>query len=108
MLLLDDLSGSASEQLAAGLQELGRALVVGTRSHGSDLDADVKVLPDGALLAYAYGEPRTPKGIVIEGRGVIPDIEVKLTRALLLTGVDPQLEAAIKYLQRVSPAKAAR
>lgn len=109
VLLLDDLSGSASEQLAAGLQELGRAVVVGSRSHGADLDADIKLLPNGAVLAYAYGEPRTPKGVVIEGRGVIPDIEVKLTRALVLTGGDPQLEAAIKYLQQqVSPAKATR
>lgn len=100
VLLIDDLSGSASEQLAAGLQELGRVVVIGTRSHGSDLDADLKVLPTGAVLSYAYGEPRTPKGLVIEGRGVIPDVEVRLTRALLLQGGDPQLEAAVKHLQQ--------
>jgi carboxyl-terminal processing protease len=108
VLLIDELSGSASEQMAAGLQELGRVRVIGTRSHGSDLDADVKVLPNGALLSYAYGEPRTPKGVVIEGRGVIPDIEVNLTRALLLKGGDPQLEAAVRYLQEAREQKAAR
>ena len=37
----------------------------------------------------------TAKGVSLEGRGVIPDIEVKWTRASLLGGNDPQLEAAI-------------
>ena len=33
----------------------------------------------GAYLIYAVGQPRTPKGVVIEGRGVIHK-EVSLTR----------------------------
>ena len=36
--------------------------------------------------------------IVIEGRGVIPDLDVKLTRSGLLEGKDAQLEAAIQHL----------
>jgi len=48
-----------------------------------------------AALAFA-----TPDGIILEGRGVVPDIEVKLDRELLLQGVDSQLEAAIAYIQR--------
>jgi C-terminal processing protease CtpA/Prc len=42
---------------------------------------------------------RTPKGVVIEGRGVAPDLEVKLTRAELLEGSDAQLEAAIQHFE---------
>src|ERR1700749_746831 len=98
VILLDEVSGSAAEQFAAGMQESGRAVVVGKRSAGDDLDASFRKLPTGAYLLYAYGEPRTPKGVVIEGRGVDPDIEVGLTRADLLQGHDAQLEAALKYV----------
>ncbi|HEY0461418.1 MAG TPA: S41 family peptidase, partial [Pyrinomonadaceae bacterium] len=99
VILLDELSGSASEQFAAGMQETGRAFVIGKTSEGEDLDADAIELPNGNLLLYPYGQPRTPKGVVIEGRGVIPNKEVNLTRAELLAGKDAQLEAAIAYIK---------
>jgi carboxyl-terminal processing protease len=98
-ILVDGASGSASEQLTAGLQEAGRAYVIGTRTEGDDMDADLAKLPTGAYLIYAAGEPRTPKGVVVEGRGVIPDLEVNLTRAGLLRGEDAQLDAAIQYVK---------
>jgi carboxyl-terminal processing protease len=103
VILLDEASGSASEQLAAGLQEAGRAVVVGKTTAGKDLDADVSELPTGAYLIYATGQPHTPKGVVIEGRGVIPDVEVGLTRAGLLAGRDAQLDAAISHIKAARP-----
>ena len=103
VLLVDEFSGSASEQLAAGLQEAGRATVIGKKTAGKDLDADVQKLPTGAYLIYASGEPHTPKGVVIEGRGVIPNVEVNLTRKELVVGNDTQLEAAINYIKTARP-----
>jgi carboxyl-terminal processing protease len=100
VILLDEGSGSASEQFAAGMQESGRAYVVGKRSEGDDMDADLEKLPTGAYFIYAAGEPRTPKGFVVEGRGVSPDLEVNLTRAGLLKGDDAQLLAAINYIKQ--------
>ena len=50
-------------------------------------------------LLYPVGLPRTPKGVVIEGRGVVPDLDVKLTRAELLEGKDAQLEAAVEHFK---------
>lgn len=99
VILVDEQSGSASEQLSAGLQETGRAFIIGKKTAGKDLDADLEKLPTGAYLIYASGEPHTPKGIVIEGRGVIPNKEVNLTRQELLEGKDAQLEAAVEYIQ---------
>ena len=99
VILLDAQSGSASEQFAAGLQEVGRASVIGMTSEGEDMDADGIELPIGGFLIYPYGLPRTPKGVVIEGRGVIPNIEVPLKRSDLLQGKDSQIEAAITHLQ---------
>lgn len=100
VILVNEESGSASEQFSAGMQEVGRAYVVGKKTKGSDMDADLAKLPNGAWLLYAAGQPRTPKGVVIEGRGVIPNLDVSLTRAELLKGNDAQLSAAIQYLKQ--------
>jgi C-terminal processing protease CtpA/Prc len=97
---LDEENASASEQFAAGLQEVGRAKVIGIKTAGEDMDADAKELPGGGFFVYPYGLPRTPKGVVIEGRGVIPDSAVPLRRSDLLLGRDSQLEAAIQYLEK--------
>lgn len=98
-ILVDEFSKSASEQFAAGMQESGRAVIVGNKTPGEDLDGDLAEMPDGSLLLYAVGQPRTPKGRIIEGNGVIPNIEVSRTRSELLVGRDAQLEAAIAYIR---------
>jgi len=94
------MSYSQSEHFAAGLQAIGRAVIVGEQSPGGATGADVKVLPNGALLIHAVVTFVAPDGTVIEGRGVIPDIQVELDRELLLQGIDEQLEAAIDYIER--------
>ncbi len=99
VILMDELSRSASEEFAAGMQESGRAIVVGKRSAGGDMDGYLEKLPDGSLFLYAYGQPRTPKGYVVEGHGVKPNIEVNLMRKELLARRDAQLEAAIEYIR---------
>jgi len=100
VILIDAHTGSTAEILAAGLQELGRAIVVGEPSAGAALPSLFERLPTGALFQYAFADFQTPKGILIEGRGVIPDIEVRLTRRALLEGRDPQLEAALGEIAR--------
>jgi C-terminal peptidase prc len=100
VILLDSASSSASEQFAAGMQALRRASVVGERTRGRVLDARTTILPTGALFQYARGEPRTPEGTVIEGRGVIPDVEVPVTINTLACRCDPQLQAAVELLAR--------
>jgi carboxyl-terminal processing protease len=99
VILVDEFSGSAAEEMTAGLQEAGRAYVIGKTTIGEDLDADVKELPDGGILIYPFGLSMTPKGVIVEGRGVIPDKTVELKRADLLAGRDTQLQAALDYLK---------
>lgn len=41
-----------------------------------------------------------PKNILLEGQGVIPDVEVKQSRQALLKGRDLQLEEAIKIITK--------
>src|SRR5262249_2994410 len=98
VVLIDEMSASTTEIFASGMQSLGRAKVVGTRSAGAALPSILEKLPTGAIFQYAIGDFRTPKGALIEGRGVTPDIEVNLSREALLSGTDPQIKAAIKAI----------
>ena len=104
VLLVDQLSGSAAELFAACLQAIRRAAVVGERSPGAVTESDMMVLPNGAIFMYPVAQLATPDGTVLEGRGVVPDIEVGLDREMLLKGIDSQLEAAIRYLEGRSDA----
>lgn len=100
VVLIDVISGSASELFAACLQALGRAVVVGERSPGSVLESNPMIFPNGAILMYPVAQISTPDGTVLEGNGVIPDIEVGLRRELLLKSIDSQLAAAIRHIKK--------
>ncbi len=101
--LIDGNSASTSEIFAAGLQELGRAIVVGERSMGAALPSFFTELPRGAMLQYAIADYLTPKGFRIEGQGVTPDIQMSQDAASLLAGRDAQLEAARMALAGKAP-----
>jgi carboxyl-terminal processing protease len=99
-ILTDEGSISTSEIMAAGLQEVKRAKVIGRQSAGMVLPSYIIELPDGGRLQYVFADFRTPKGVFLEGRGVTPDIPVTLTRATLAASPsgDPILDAALNYL----------
>lgn len=99
VVLTDEGSASTSEILAGSLQELGRVTVVGERTLGAVLPSVVERLPNGAVLQYAVADFKTPKGVLLEGRGVEPDVPVIPTRGQLLAGGDPVLDAAIRVLR---------
>ena len=100
-ILTDYGTGSTSEIFAAGMQELGRAKVVGERSAGAVLPSVFDTLPTGAVFQYAISDYKSPKSILIENCGVIPDTEIKLTRQTLLDGRDIQIEEAVKQIKNV-------
>ncbi|HBE42981.1 MAG TPA: hypothetical protein DDW27_17615 [Bacteroidales bacterium] len=99
VLLIDQLCGSACELFAACLQAAGRAVVIGEQSPGAVMESDMKVFLNGSILMYPVAQLATPDGTVLEGNGVVPDIEVELDREMLLKGSDSQIEAAISYLE---------
>jgi carboxyl-terminal processing protease len=96
--LIDVRSTSSSEYFAGSMQAIKRAVIVGERSPGYLLIANWKKLLNGTSFMYAFAQPIMPDGKIIEGNGVIPDIEVKLDREALLKGTDTQLEAAKNYI----------
>jgi carboxyl-terminal processing protease len=97
-ILVDALTGSASECFAGGMQSLGRARVFGQTSMGQALPAVFDKLPNGDVLIHAYGDFVTATGTRLEGRGVVPDEEVPLNRAELLAGRDTALERALQWI----------
>lgn len=99
IILTDYGTGSTSEVFAAGMQEIGRASVVGETSAGAVLPSLFDKLPTGAIFQYAISDYKSPKNILIENRGVIPDTEIKLTRSTLLEGRDVQIEEAIRQIK---------
>ncbi len=100
LILVDSLSYSAAEIFAAALQENNKAKVIGEVSAGEALPSLTKVLPTGAVFMFPVANFKTPKGNVIEGVGVKPDLNVSLNRNLLLSGKDNQLDAAIKVINQ--------
>jgi carboxyl-terminal processing protease len=94
-ILTDEGTASSSEILAAGLQEAKRAVIVGDASLGAVLPSVIEALPGGAVMQYVVADFKTPKGVLLEGRGVQPDKRVVETRAALRTGRDPVLDAAL-------------
>jgi carboxyl-terminal processing protease len=96
--LTDALSVSTAEIFAGGLQKLGRARVFGTPSAGQALPSLATKLPNGDVLVHAFADFRGPGGYRLEGPGVVPDVAAPLTRAALLAGRDPALDAALKWI----------
>ena len=104
-IIVDAMSGSASECFTGGMQSIHRARVFGQTSMGQALPAMFDRLPNGDVLIHAFGDFVTADGTRLEGRGVIPDEPTPLDRADLLQGRDRSLEAALAWIDR---AKASR
>ena len=97
--LIDSGSASTSEILAGGLQDLGRARIFGTKSAAAALPSLFERLPNGDGFQYAIANYVSLDGQPLEGIGVTPDVEVRLTRQALLAGRDPVIEAALEWIE---------
>jgi carboxyl-terminal processing protease len=99
-ILVDGCSASTSEVLAGGMQDLGRARIIGTRTAGAALPSYFTRLPNGDGFQYAIANYISEGGQPLEGFGVTPDQEVKLNRHQLLEGQDPVLDAAVSWIEK--------
>ena len=99
-ILMDGMSASTSEIFAGGLKDLGRARIFGTRSAAAALPSVIEKLPNGDGFQYAMANYISEGGKPLEGVGVTPDVEVKLTRTALLAGHDSVLDAALAWIHK--------
>jgi carboxyl-terminal processing protease len=97
-------SGSGAEMMTVILQERGKAAVVGDTTCGclTAITARTEVLGGGILEMSDKGY-RTAKGTVVEGRGVVPDVYVRASRADVTQQHDPGIDAARAWLRDHAP-----
>jgi carboxyl-terminal processing protease len=76
VVLINEGSASGSEIVAGCLQDYKRAIIMGTKSFGKGSVQTVVPLGDGSALRLTTSRYFTPLGRQINGKGVMPDIEV--------------------------------
>lgn len=100
VVLVDGGSASASEILAGALQEHEAATLIGTQTFGKGSVQELVSLDDGSSVKVTIARWLTPDGTSISEGGLKPDIEVERTIEDREAGDDPQLEAALEFLNR--------
>src|SRR5262249_34011478 len=96
-LLVNDVTGSASDLFANELRSAGRVITLGTTTHGNLSGVAVfAVLPCGLVVRISNGYITDAKDRPIEVNGNTPDIAIDLDIQDYLSGRDPVLERALE------------
>jgi carboxyl-terminal processing protease len=97
-ILVDEGSASASELVAGGLRDLGRAVIVGMPTFGKNTVQTIQPLSEGGALRVTVARWVTPDGNSSQPDGFIPDVQVEFDPDSD-PDFDNQLEAAIRALK---------
>lgn len=74
VVLVNGGSASASEIVAAALQDVGRAVVIGSSSYGKGTVQTVMRLPNDGELTLTWARLVTPSGYYLQEHGVVPTL----------------------------------
>ena len=100
VLLVNDVTGSASDLFACYLRSAKRVVTVGSSTDGIlSGQAAWAVLPCGLIVRISNSYICDSTGQPIEGRGNEPDVVVRPTITDFLTGKDPVLDQAAALLR---------
>ena len=91
-------SASASEIVAGALMAHERATVIGTTTFGKGSVQELVNLSTGASLKVTVARWLTPDGVSISEGGLEPEISVEMSAEDRVEGRDPQMDAAIRFL----------
>jgi carboxyl-terminal processing protease len=81
VVLIDALTASSAEVVAAALKQRGRAVLIGQRTFGKGSVQEPFPLDDGSRLKLTVGQFRTADGQTLDANGVSPDVEVNVDDA---------------------------
>ena len=111
VILVNEGSASASEIVAGALKDSKRAIIIGAKTFGKGSVQSIIDLDNEYALRLTTAHYYIPEGRCIEGEGIIPDIEVEISKEEkkqmreFLAGYqkeniekDPQLKKAVEYL----------
>lgn len=77
VMLVNENSASASEIMAAAIQDSGTGKLVGVKTYGKGTVQSVLQLTDGSGMKVTIANYLTPKGVIIDGVGIKPDFEIQ-------------------------------
>jgi carboxyl-terminal processing protease len=98
-LLVNTVTGSASDLFACWLRSAGRVTTIGTTTHGNlSGTARFIVLPCKLAVRISNGYIADAKNRIIEMNGNEPDIKIEPTITDVLGGKDPVLDKAVEAL----------
>jgi len=99
VVLVNEFSASASEVVAGAIQDSGRGTLVGVTTYGKgSVQQWIPLSGNEGAVRVTVAHWLTPKERLINDVGLTPDVEVKMTDADIKAKLDPQLDAAIKFL----------
>ncbi len=101
VVLINGGSASSSEIVAAALQDVGRAVVIGSTSYGKGTVQTVLRLPNDGELTLTWAQLVTPAGYFLNEHGVVPtlctsdlgdddgSVQIALQRASTVSPISP-------------------
>lgn len=101
VVLVNGGSASSSEILAAAIKDNHGGKLVGTTTFGKGIIQEINELPNGDAMKLTVMQYFSPKGNVIHGKGIQPDVSISLEESDFTDGVltnDKQLQKAMELL----------
>jgi carboxyl-terminal processing protease len=110
VVLVNGSTSSGAEILAGALKEEGRARLVGKKTFGKWNVQKIAALPNKYAMKFTTGLFKSPRGELLDGKGLEPDLEVDFDESAAEKAMhvsdptqrlkaDPQLRAAAQLLR---------
>ena len=97
IVLTNRYSASASEVLAGALMDHNRAIIVGDKTFGKGSVNTLEKISDGSGIYFTIAKWYTPDGKLIEGEGLVPDVD--LTQMDTLESGQDALDVALDIMK---------
>jgi carboxyl-terminal processing protease len=101
VVLVNQGTASGAEILAGALRDNKNVLLIGEKTFGKGSVQTLEKLSNDSSLKITIAKWLTPKGEMINEKGLEPDIKIKMSEEDYKQGKDPQLEKALEVLENL-------